>query len=476
MKYDDNGSMLVVNNAGAGQKRTISWNYDAQPSLIDDLNGSTITYEYDAFGNRVVEALPNETIINFGSFSKQSSRSGFTNIYWAGDYAFASRIAGKRFWWHTDRSGSVRAVSDDSGQVLSRMNYGPFGEYRPLPSLSSPCKATCRFAGIDVDRDTGLQYNGARFYDPILNRFISADTIVPDVLQTQAANRFAYNYNNPLSYTDPSGHRPEGISQPGYSSVPGTDSTFDFQMSTLAGGSFPPRSVTIPAAAPGNATSRTSTVESNQIPSISAVNTNIPPLDSSYTFGQTTEATILDWVSNEEIPNPGNPLPNNPDSPEHVRKVMNTVNYYLRTASEHYQTRYGILKGALDVDFRLRNSSTPHISESLILRDAERYLWGRIGSAAFNRDQKLPLGLTELIAPSFANPLYNVGKILFRPFNAILGTHALESQQGNPLSAPGGGYWFDLGQSHYWDFDRPLLNSHTAPVLLTPLLQEQSGP
>src|SRR5262249_49090859 len=155
-------------------KRTISWNYDAQPSHIDDFSGSKISYEYDAFGNRVVEALPNETIINFGSFSKQSSRSGYTNIYWAGDHAFASGIAGKRYWWHTDRIDSVRAVSDENGQVLSRMNYGPFGEYRPLPSLSFPCKATCRFAGIDVDPRTDLQYAGARFYDPVLNRYISA--------------------------------------------------------------------------------------------------------------------------------------------------------------------------------------------------------------------------------------------------------------------------------------------------------------
>jgi hypothetical protein len=81
---------------------------------------------------------------------------------------------------------------------------------------------------------------GARFYDPVLNRFLSADTIVPDILQTQAANRYSYNYNNPLSYTDPSGHQPQptGISWGGYSSVPGADQSFDFEMSTLGGGSL----------------------------------------------------------------------------------------------------------------------------------------------------------------------------------------------------------------------------------------------
>jgi YD repeat-containing protein len=142
-----------VNNAGAGQQTTIDWTYDMQPSHIEDFDGSKSTYEYDALSNRVVEALPGETIINFGSFSKHSSSSGYTNIYRAGNYAFASKTAGKRLWWHVDRSGSVRALSDDAGQVLSRMNYGPFGEYRPL---TSACKTDCRFAGIDVDPGTGL--------------------------------------------------------------------------------------------------------------------------------------------------------------------------------------------------------------------------------------------------------------------------------------------------------------------------------
>src|SRR5258707_10963807 len=95
--------------------------------------------------------------------------------------------------------------SDPNGQVLGRMNYGPFGEVRAAPDQSS---RVAKFAGIDLDPGTGLQYMGARFYDPILNRFISPDAIVPKALNTQAINRYAYDYNNPLAYSDPSGHQP----------------------------------------------------------------------------------------------------------------------------------------------------------------------------------------------------------------------------------------------------------------------------
>jgi hypothetical protein len=49
---------------------------------------------------------------------------------------------------------------------------------------------------------------GARWYDPELGRFISADSIVPNPGNPQALNRYSYTLNDPLKYTDPSGHAP----------------------------------------------------------------------------------------------------------------------------------------------------------------------------------------------------------------------------------------------------------------------------
>jgi hypothetical protein len=50
-------------------------------------------------------------------------------------------------------------------------------------------------------------YN-ARWYDPYLNHFTQPDSIVPDPYNPQDWNRYSYARNNPLKYTDPSGHRP----------------------------------------------------------------------------------------------------------------------------------------------------------------------------------------------------------------------------------------------------------------------------
>jgi len=53
---------------------------------------------------------------------------------------------------------------------------------------------------------TGLMYYGARYYEPALGRFVSADAIVPEPGNPQDLNRYTYVRNNPQRYTDPSGH------------------------------------------------------------------------------------------------------------------------------------------------------------------------------------------------------------------------------------------------------------------------------
>ncbi len=50
-----------------------------------------------------------------------------------------------------------------------------------------------------------LFYN-ARYYDPYLNRWIQPDSIVPNPADPQSLNRFTYARNNPVKYTDPTGH------------------------------------------------------------------------------------------------------------------------------------------------------------------------------------------------------------------------------------------------------------------------------
>jgi RHS repeat-associated protein len=76
------------------------------------------------------------------------------------------------------------------------------------------------FTGQRLD-STGLYYYGARYYDPSIGRFISPDSIIPDPYNPQSLNRYSYCLNNPLKYTDPTGHEIYGdlsniYSDPGF--------------------------------------------------------------------------------------------------------------------------------------------------------------------------------------------------------------------------------------------------------------------
>jgi len=52
----------------------------------------------------------------------------------------------------------------------------------------------------------GLVNMNGRVYDLILGRFLSADTVIQTLGSSQAINPYAYAWNDPLKYIDPSGH------------------------------------------------------------------------------------------------------------------------------------------------------------------------------------------------------------------------------------------------------------------------------
>jgi hypothetical protein len=56
---------------------------------------------------------------------------------------------------------------------------------------------------------------GGRVYDPIIGRFLSRDPLLA-VGHGQGANGYAYTWNNPLRYTDPSGFKPADSAQEVY--------------------------------------------------------------------------------------------------------------------------------------------------------------------------------------------------------------------------------------------------------------------
>ena len=108
---------------------------------------------------------------------------------------------------HTARDaiGSVRIVFDASGNIVGRMDYGPFGE-----QLSASTMGHKSYAGLFQDGEAGLDYAEARMYQPRTARFSAPDPVYAALFRPQAWNRYSYALNSPASLTDATGLQVEG--------------------------------------------------------------------------------------------------------------------------------------------------------------------------------------------------------------------------------------------------------------------------
>jgi len=201
--YDATGNMTGVQRRST-TTRTLTWNTDGLLTAIHDTSVGTVRNLYDGNGERVQQASADGTVDLFGTLADWSPKQGLTTYIYADSQLIARRHAGHTSWYHTDRLGSPRLITNSAGHPVDRTNYGPWGQVQHPTATGDPHG----FTGQRSLGGTGLIDLAARDYDPKLGRMLSADSIIPDSADPQALNRYSYAYNNPITYTDPSGHAP----------------------------------------------------------------------------------------------------------------------------------------------------------------------------------------------------------------------------------------------------------------------------
>ena len=115
-------------------------------------------------------------------------------------------------YYTTDGVGNVRVVTDESGAVIERHDYLPFGEECTTGACASNPGVGAgqprKFTGKERDTETGLDYFGARYYGSRTARFTAVDpkiNVTAALVDPQRWNRYAYARNNPLALIDPNG-------------------------------------------------------------------------------------------------------------------------------------------------------------------------------------------------------------------------------------------------------------------------------
>ena len=265
--YDPNGNMLGWTSKTSGAKRTIVWNEENRVKSIAD-SGSTTVFLYNDAGERVVKrGQHGESVYLNRFYSVKNGDLGSKHIF-AGETRIVTKLEkdggslqsgvpgsialersqglqnailqgnGQKkgierrltnpdgtpvtgtnppiekfqFFYHGDHLGSSSFITDDAGAVYQHLEYFPYGETW-IESGGTGQMPYYRFTGKELDPETGLYYYGARYYDPVLSRWISADPALAKYLSdnnggvqnSKNLNLYSYVHQNPIRLVDPNG-------------------------------------------------------------------------------------------------------------------------------------------------------------------------------------------------------------------------------------------------------------------------------
>ena len=242
--YDNNGNLIRKTHKITGIITQYTYDFENRLIKITLPLGITAEYKYDPFGRRMekkVESIDkgvaetsiqtyvydNEDII-FKYITKTSNGATTTETkkYLHGpgidEHLSLTNDTGT-YYYHADGLGSIIALTDASGTVAQAYEYDSFGN---LHDSMNAIKQPYTFTGREWDKEIGLYYYRARYYDAETGRFVSFDPILRGfshveevgcresitsfpLEQPQKLHPYAYVENNPLNLTDASGLCPK---------------------------------------------------------------------------------------------------------------------------------------------------------------------------------------------------------------------------------------------------------------------------
>jgi len=213
-QYDAGGNLTQIQDTASGVVKTYAYDLDGRLSYVKEAQNGTTTkeswYTYDPTGGRVkridAQGGTSTTTILIGDLYEASLSGRNAKYLYLGDHRVAvltNTVEGIGYFVG-DRVGSLSAVTDGYGYVLSRVDYKPYGEVTSIQG--SDYSSRFLFAGSRSEAATGLDDFGARFYSPSLGRFLSVDPLLGNPLDPRGLNPYAYALGNPVGYADVGGY------------------------------------------------------------------------------------------------------------------------------------------------------------------------------------------------------------------------------------------------------------------------------
>ena len=258
LKYDQNGNIILKSDVGTyeydlkgnNQVRHIynngelksKYSYDQHGNIIEE-EKSTLKLSYTAFNKPYIiskgaykdsiwygtqneeiyrrkfendSVLISETLRPFADFEIEINSGQKTSLFYirfgsdlvaihevTSNSTSPSSSTSKTKYIHKDHLGSIDIITDESGALIAKFEYSPFGER--ISDADFKESFGRGFTGHKHYETFGLIDTGGRYYIPSIGRFASADPFVQSPDNLQSLNRYSYVQNNPLNNVDPSG-------------------------------------------------------------------------------------------------------------------------------------------------------------------------------------------------------------------------------------------------------------------------------
>ena len=218
---------------GSTDEHTYTFNELNRPAVLQQ-QALTYTITYGLDEQRIHTQLENSNNLVYETFYLNSanmevrSSQAFSNTHtkeltylYAGGTPFAIHEKNGEdeniYYLHLDYQGSIRAISNEQGNIVEQRDYDAWGRPRnPVTLNYTAANPFTHSLNTAIITSRGYTFHehifefslinmNARMYDPVTRRVISPDNYIQAPDNTQSFNRYSYCWNNPLKYTDPTG-------------------------------------------------------------------------------------------------------------------------------------------------------------------------------------------------------------------------------------------------------------------------------
>ncbi|MDE8731913.1 DNRLRE domain-containing protein [Eubacteriales bacterium DFI.9.88] len=220
--YDRNGNQISQNDSVTGESAALTYDAAGRLSKYEAKkdNAVVVTQEnrYNGNGQRIQKKETQGSQAKTRNYYYQSGTVLYTsddggkltslNLMGSEGNVIATQRKGEGspawYLYNKDIRESTSSMINSSGELAAAYEYDEFGN-TTVRAGESFDNEIC-YTGQVYDQSTGLYYYNARFYDPEDGRFVSQDTYRGEQMEPGTWNLYTYCANDPVNYTDPSGH------------------------------------------------------------------------------------------------------------------------------------------------------------------------------------------------------------------------------------------------------------------------------